>query len=70
MVYFANWELVQVVVAVVAYFLLPDLPRTTSWLTEEEKELAAWRLEEDIGEVDWVDAKDQHPLHGLKRCVV
>lgn len=70
MVYVANWELVQVVVAVVAYFLLPDLPRTTSWLTEEEKELAAWRLEEDIGEVDWVDAKDQNPLHGLKRCVV
>jgi hypothetical protein len=49
--------------------MLPDLPRTTIWLTEEEKVIAAWRLEADIGEDDWVDTKHQHPLHGLKLAV-
>lgn len=49
-----------------AFFILPDLPRTTSWLSEDEKELAAWRLEEDIGQDDWVDSKQQTFLHGAK----
>jgi hypothetical protein len=42
------------------------LPRTTSWLSDDEKELAAWRLEEDIGQDDWVDSKQQTFLHGAK----
>jgi len=45
---------------------LPNFPRTTPWLTEEEKELATWRLEEDIGEDDWVDSEQQSFLHGAK----
>jgi hypothetical protein len=49
-----------------AYFVLPDLPRTTRWLNEQEKELAAWRLEVDIGEDDWLDSKHQSMLHGAK----
>lgn len=50
----------------IAIFVLPNFPRTTSWLTEEEKALAAWRLEEDIGEDDWVDSEQQSFLHGAK----
>lgn len=53
-------------IAVGAYFVLPNFPRTTSWLTEEERQLAAWRLEEDIGEDDWVDSKDQTFWQGAK----
>lgn len=46
-------------VALISYFILPDFPRTTSWLTDEERELAIWRLEEDVGEDDWIDSKTQ-----------
>ncbi|KAJ9139464.1 Pantothenate transporter liz1 [Pleurostoma richardsiae] len=58
-----------IVVAMAAIFMLPDLPRTTRWLTEEEKAIAAWRLEADIGEDDWIDTEHQHPLHGLKLAI-
>ena len=47
-------------------FILPNFPRTTAWLSEEEKELAIWRLEEDIGEDDWVDSEEQSFLAGAK----
>lgn len=57
---------ITIVVAFCSIFVLPNFPRTTPWLTEEEKELAAWRLEEDIGEDDWVDSKEQTFLHGCK----
>lgn len=53
-------------IAFIAYFVLPDFPRTTTWLTEEERQLATWRLEEDIGEDDWVDSSQQTFFHGLK----
>lgn len=56
----------QVFIAIVSIFIIPDLPRTTTWLTEEEKELAAWRLAEDIGEDDWVDSEHQSMFHGAK----
>lgn len=49
-----------------AYFIIPNFPRTTKWLTEEEVQLASWRLEEDIGEDDWVDAEHQSFFHGMK----
>ncbi|RAL06956.1 MFS general substrate transporter [Aspergillus homomorphus CBS 101889] len=57
---------ITVFAAFVAFFIIPDLPRTTPWLTEEEKALAAWRLEADIGEDDWVDQQHQSMLHGAK----
>lgn len=57
---------ITIAVAVIAVFVLPNFPRTTAWLTEEEKALAAWRLEEDIGEDDWVDSEQQSFLHGAK----
>ncbi|KAH8667010.1 major facilitator superfamily domain-containing protein [Xylariales sp. PMI_506] len=62
-------SILTIVVAIVAFFCIPDLPRTTTWLSEEEKDLAAWRLEADIGEEDWVDSQHQSPFHGLKLAV-
>jgi MFS family permease len=57
---------ITIVIAFAAVFVLPNFPRTTSWLSEEEKDLAVWRLEEDIGEDDWVDSEQQTFLHGAK----
>ena len=57
---------ITIAIAFISIFILPNFPRTTSWLTEEEKELATWRLEEDIGEDDWVDSEQQSFLHGAK----
>lgn len=31
-----------VVVAFACYFVLPNFPRTTTWLTDEERTLAVW----------------------------
>jgi hypothetical protein len=53
-------------IAFCSYFILPNFPRTTSWLTGEERQLAIWRLEEDIGEDDWVDSQHQSFKVGLK----
>ena len=57
---------VTVVIAFAAFFLLPNFPRTTTWLTEEERQLAIWRLDEDIGEDDWIGSKEQTFFHGMK----
>lgn len=59
---------VTVAVALVAFFALPDLPRTTGWLSEEAA-LAAWRLEKDIGQDDWVNAQDQSLWHGFQLAI-
>ncbi|SPB49933.1 unnamed protein product [Aspergillus niger] len=56
-------------VALIAFFIVPDLPRTTTWLTDDEKVLAAWRLEKDIGEDDWVDNEHQSMTKGAKLAV-
>ena len=55
-----------VAIAFISFFVLPNFPRTTSWLTEEERQLAIWRLEEDIGEDDWVDSHHQSFAVGAK----
>lgn len=57
---------ITIVIAFASIFVLPNFPRTTSWLTDEERELAVWRLEEDIGEDDWVDSEQQSFLYGCK----
>jgi hypothetical protein len=48
---------------------MPNFPRTTSWLTEEEKAMAVWRIEDDVGGDDWVAASDQTIFHGLGLAV-
>ena len=57
---------ITIFIAFLAYFVLPNFPRTTKWLTEEERQLAIWRLEEDIGEDDWIGSSEQKFLHGIK----
>lgn len=57
---------VTVGIAMGAYFILPNFPRTTMWLSEEERAFAVWRLEEDIGEDDWVDSEHQSFWQGAK----
>jgi len=61
---------ITIFIAFCAYFVLPNFPRTTSWLTESERQLAVWRLDEDIGEDDWVDSKHQTFWHGFKLAVL
>lgn len=41
-----------VVVAVASMFVIPDWPSTTTWLSEEERQLGIIRLIEDAGEED------------------
>lgn len=57
---------ITVVIAFAAFFILPNFPRTTTWLTENERQLAVWRLDEDIGEDDWIGSQKQSFFHGLK----
>lgn len=57
---------ITIFIAFIAFFILPNFPRTTSWLTENERQLAIWRLDEDIGEDDWKGAEEQTFLHGFK----
>lgn len=58
-----------VIVAFACIFILPDMPKTTRWLTPEQRELASWRLDEDIGQDDWTSSKDQGFFHGLNLAV-
>ncbi|KAI4722797.1 MFS transporter [Aureobasidium sp. EXF-10727] len=53
-------------IAFIAFFVLPNFPRTTKWLSEEERQLAVWRLQEDIGMDDWVSSEGQSFWHGFK----
>lgn len=60
---------VTVLVAAGAYYVLPDFPANTKWLSEEERAMACWRMEEDAaGEEDWnaEDAGKQPLFDGFK----
>lgn len=57
---------VTVGVAGVAVFIIPNFPRTTTWLSDEERELAVWRLREDAGMDDWTGSEEQSFWHGFK----
>jgi MFS family permease len=57
---------VTIFVAFISYFILPNFPRTTSWLTPQERALAVWRLEEDIGVDDWTSKEEQSLWHGFE----
>ena len=61
---------VTVVIAATSYFILPNFPRTTSWLSEEERQLAVWRLQEDIGTDDWVSSEEQTFWYGAKQALI
>lgn len=56
-----------VIIALGAFFVLPDFPANTKWLTEEERALAMWRLEVDAaGEKDWTSSAEQPLFSGFK----
>ena len=57
---------ITIFIAFIAYLWLPNFPRTTTWLTENERQLAVWRLDEDIGEDDWLGSQAQTFAHGAK----
>lgn len=57
---------VTVVIAATAYFILPDFPKSTPWLSDVERDLATWRLEADIGEKDWEGSGQEKMMRGLK----
>lgn len=61
--------MVTIFIALISFFILPNFPRTTTWLTEEERQLAIWRLDEDIGEDDWVSSGAQTFSHGFVLAV-
>lgn len=61
---------ITVLIACAAFFVLPNFPRTTTWLTEEERQLAVFRLQEDIGEDDWTSAESQSFFGGLKLALM
>ncbi|KAF2261818.1 pantothenate transporter liz1 [Lojkania enalia] len=61
---------ITVVIAFIAFLVLPNFPRTTSWLSEEERQLAAFRLQEDVGEDDWTSPASQSFFHGFKLALL
>ncbi|CAK4031172.1 MFS general substrate transporter [Lecanosticta acicola] len=54
-----------IVISAICFFVLPNFPRTTKWLSEKERQLAVWRLQEDIGVDDWVSSEEQSFWHGM-----
>ncbi|KAF2997991.1 hypothetical protein E8E13_006907 [Curvularia kusanoi] len=62
--------IITVIIAFSAFFILPNFPRTTTWLSEEERQLAVFRLQEDIGEDDWTSAEEQTFFHGFKLALM
>lgn len=62
--------IITVLIAFSSFFILPNFPRTTKWLSEEERQLAVYRLQEDIGEDDWTSAEQQTFFHGLKLALM
>ncbi|KAB8527809.1 hypothetical protein FH972_025460 [Carpinus fangiana] len=57
---------ITVAIAIAAFFTLPNFPLTTTWLSETERQLAAWRLKEDVGVDDWTSSSEQTFFHGFK----
>jgi len=55
---------VTFVIAVVGYFVLPDTPLTTRWLTQEERDLAYNRMELDTTE----NKGETSTMQGLKQA--
>lgn len=58
---------ISVFFAACCIFVIPDFPRTTKWLTPEQRAFAAWRLKMDAEEED-----DRHAtglMQGLVLCL-
>lgn len=59
-------------VAVIAIFVLPDFPSTSTWLSPEERSLAILRMSEDVGIADDATGKDEETgaIEGLRMAVM
>jgi MFS family permease len=44
--------LITIIVATISFFVLPDYPATTKWLSEDERICAMCRLADDVGSDD------------------
>ncbi|PVH98164.1 MFS general substrate transporter [Periconia macrospinosa] len=60
---------ITVVIALGAFFVLPDFPANTRWIQGQEKDLAQWRLVEDVGEDDWTSSENESFFLGFTQCV-
>ncbi|KAL4875791.1 major facilitator superfamily domain-containing protein [Aspergillus karnatakaensis] len=61
---------ITIAFAVVAVFILPDYPSTTSWLSDKEKMIAQHRLNLDVGaDTDTSNATLGDSLQGLKQAM-
>lgn len=60
---------VTVAIALCVFFVLPDFPVNTKWLSPVERELASWRLFADIGLEDWIDSEHESLFVGLRLCL-
>ena len=60
---------ITVVIAFGVFFVLPDFPINTKWLTEQERALATYRLFVDVGEEDWVSSDEESLFDGVKQCL-
>ncbi|KND88218.1 putative transporter [Tolypocladium ophioglossoides CBS 100239] len=54
---------ITVVIALLSFFVLPDWPSTTRWLSPTERAVAEWRL---IGDAGQVDEDDERWSYGFK----
>lgn len=50
-------EAATIFIALMAFFILPNYPSNTPWLTQEERAVAEWRLIADAGQVDEDDER-------------
>jgi len=57
-----------VVVAAAAFFILPNFSTTTKWLSEQERQLAVYRLQADVGEAETEDEQFGF-FHGFILCL-
>jgi len=57
-----------VVIAAIAYFVLPNFPSTTKWLSQQERDLAVYRLQADVGEAETEDEQFGF-FHGFVLCL-
>jgi hypothetical protein len=60
---------ITVVIAFAVFFILPDFPINTRWLTDHERALATYRLYRDVGEEDWVSSEEESLFAGLKQTL-
>ncbi|KAA8905772.1 hypothetical protein TRICI_005229 [Trichomonascus ciferrii] len=61
--------LATLVVVPFAYFVLPDLPANTKWLSDQERDMAMWRLRREVGKDDWVSSEEDSTIAGFKMAV-